>query len=119
MFWNKKFVSYQLGIAGVVSLVLLLAVAFNVEADTVQVTGGQTSVLLDTDALSNFGLDVAGYSNVVTPGDLGPDSVAFEIEPRTGFVFNPTTFLYDSSNFNPFGGKIVHSGVVLLRSNSW
>ena len=86
-------------------LLVMLALPDAVEAQST-VTGGKTSVLLDTDALADFGLDVSGVSpEVITPGDLGPDSVAFEITDET-------TFFYDPLNFTPFGGTIEHRGQV-------
>ncbi len=63
-------------------------------AGVVEVTGGQTSVALDTMTLSDLaGLDLSGVSgDVISPGKL-PDSVAFGINPRDGSL--PTTFAYD------------------------
>lgn len=85
---------------------LIMIVAPNAVPAQSVVTGGQTSVLFDIDALSDFGLDVSGVSQaVMTPGDLGPDSVAFEITEQS-------TFFYEPFDFTSFGGTIEHRGLV-------
>ena len=88
-------------------------------ADTVDLVGGQTSVLLDTAALEDLAsLSLSGVTgDVIVPGNLGPDSVAFGINPRNGNL--PTTFSYDPDDFlNTFSGSIEHSGSVLFNDDT-
>lgn len=84
------------------------------------VTGGQTSVLLDTATLSAAAsLDLSGVSSdVIAPGALGDGSVAFGINARDAMSL-PTTFSYDSSDFlGTFGGTIEHSGSVFFNDGT-
>lgn len=84
------------------------------------VTGGQTSVLLDTATLSAAAsLDLSGVSSdVIAPGNLGAGSVAFGINARDAASL-PTTFSYDSSDFlGTFGGTIEHTGSVFFNSDT-
>lgn len=86
----------------------------------VDVTGGQTSVLLDTATLSSAAsLDLSGVSaDVIAPGNLGDGSVAFGINARDAASL-PTTFSYDSDDFlGSFGGTIEHSGSVFFNSDT-
>jgi len=78
----------------------------------IQVTGGQTSVLLNLDALeAAAGLTLTGASaEVIFPGELGMGSVAFPIAPRDG-VAQPTTFDY-APGLTSFGGTIEHFGTI-------
>ena len=94
------------------ALVFLLGLPLTAQATAIQVEGGQTSVLFGNGALADLGLTITS----VTPhqmGDLGPNSVAFGINPRNaiGDALD-TTFIYDSPNFEPFSGAIEHSGRV-------
>lgn len=82
----------------------------------VEITGGQTSVLLDTALLdSAAGLTLSSVSgDVIAPGNLGADSVAFGINDRDGDL--PTTFAYDPADFlGTFSGTIEHSGSVFFN----
>ncbi|MFK7883939.1 MAG: hypothetical protein AB8F26_07140 [Phycisphaerales bacterium] len=84
------------------------------------VTGGQTSVLLDTATLSAAAsLDLSGVSSdVIAPGSLGDGSVAFGINARDASSL-PTTFSYDSSDFlGTFGGTIEHTGSVFFNAGT-
>ncbi len=83
------------------------------------VTGGQTSVLLDTATLSAAAsLDLSGVSADVGGGNLGDGSVAFGINPRDAASL-PTTFSYDSSDFlGTFGGTIEHTGSVFFNNGT-
>lgn len=102
---------------GLTALGLMTATAAN--AGSVQVAGGQTSVLLDTSALSAAAsLNLSGVSEqVIAPGSLGDGSVAFGINGRGDA--NPTTFAYDPSNFlGSFGGTIEHTGSVFFNDNA-
>jgi len=84
----------------------------------VDVTGGQTSVLLDTTTLSAAAsLDLSGVSgDVISPGTL-PGSVAFGINSRTDSP--ATTFSYDPSDFlGTFSGTIEHMGSVFFNSDT-
>ncbi len=101
------------------ALVVGLAVAGATGAQ-VDVTGGQTSVLLDTATLSSAAsLDLSGVSGpVIAPGNLGANSVAFPINARDAASL-PTTFSYDPSDFlGTFGGTIEHEGSVLFNSDT-
>jgi hypothetical protein len=85
------------------------------------VVGGQTSVLLDTELLeSAAGLTLSGISDdVIAPGNLGADSVAFGINSRSATApLLPTTFTYDSDAFAPFSGTIEHLGSVLFNDDA-
>ena len=99
------------------ALALLLSLPLTAHATTVQVEGGQTSVLFGNGALETLGLCITS----VTPnqmGDLGPNSVAFGINPRNaiGDAID-TTFIYDSPSFAPFSGAIEHSGRVQFNDS--
>lgn len=86
----------------------------------VDVTGGQTNVLLDTATLSAAAsLDLSGVSGpVIAPGNLGADSVAFPINARDAASL-PTTFSYDPMDFlGSFSGTIEHIGSVLFNSDT-
>ena len=79
-----------------VKLVAILAVAvapLSVQAETVSlVEGGQTSVLFGNGALDSLGLDIADIvDGTISPGSLGPLSVAFPINLRDDATA-PTTF---------------------------
>jgi hypothetical protein len=98
------------------ALVFLLSLPLTAQATAIQVEGGQTSVLFGNGALESLGLTITS----VTPhqmGDLGPNSVAFGINPRNaiGDALD-TTFIYDSPDFAPFSGAIEHSGRVQFDS---
>lgn len=89
-------------------------------AGLVEINSGQTSVLLDTATLSSAaGLDLSSVSSeVIAPGSLGPDSVAFGINARDAASL-PTTFAYDPSDFlNTFSGTIEHTGSVFFNSDA-
>lgn len=104
----------------IASAAALLACTAGAHAGVAEVTGGQTSVLLDTGTLSSAAsLDLSGVSpDVNAPGDLGPDSVAFGINPRDA-VSLPTTFTYDPGDFlGSFAGTIEHTGSVLFNADS-
>ena len=90
-----------------------------VQAQTVDVVGGATSVALDTDTLSAAaGLDLSGVSgDVIVPGTL-PDSVAFGINSRDAASL-PTTFSYDPADFlGTFSGTIEHTGSVFFNMDT-
>ncbi|MGE3180167.1 MAG: PEP-CTERM sorting domain-containing protein [Phycisphaerae bacterium] len=85
----------------------------------VDITGGQTSVALDTATLSAAAsLDLSGVSgDVISPGAL-PNSVAFGINPRDAATL-PTTFSYDDADFlGTFSGTIEHTGSVFFNSDA-
>ena len=81
-------------------------------AQDFNVTGGQTSVLLDTATLSSAAsLDLSSVSpDVIAPGELGMNSVAFGIN-------TPSTFAYDAG-LADFSGSIEHSGSVFFNADS-
>lgn len=96
------------------AIALLLAATPLLVAQNTDVTGGQTSVLLDTDLLSTVGLDLSGVSDDVGMGNLGDASVAFDINPRDA-VSQPTTFSYTVGDFAPFEGTVEHTGSVFFN----
>jgi len=102
-----------LSIAGTLALVAGAA-----SGEMFDVTGGQTSVLLDTDTLSTAAsLDLSSVSaDVIAPGEIGPNSVAFGINSRTASML-PTTFSYDAG-LTDFSGTIEHTGSVFFNSDS-
>lgn len=100
-------------------VVVALSATGSTFAQPVDVTGGQTSVLLDTATLSAAaGLDLSGVSaDVIAPGEID-GSVAFGINSRDAASL-PTTFSYDPSDFlGSFSGTIEHSGSVFFNSDS-
>ncbi len=95
---------------------LALLSAIPALADTVEVTGGMTSVALNSDLLASLGLSIGSLSDeVINPGSL-PGSVAFPINPRDAAApALPTTFTYDPADFlGTFAGTIEHSGVIFF-----
>lgn len=110
----KKNVVMTLAVA-----LLFVASAETTSAQKVDVVGGQTNVLLDTQTLENAAnLVISSTAGpVIAPGDLGAASVAFPINSRTGSL--PTTFSYDPDNFlGDFSGTIEHSGSVLFNTDA-
>ncbi|MEO1584384.1 MAG: hypothetical protein AAFR96_07425 [Planctomycetota bacterium] len=103
------------------SVAAVILGAFAVPASgQVDVTGGQTNVLLDTDTLSAAAsLDLSSVSGpVIAPGNLGAASVAFPINARDAASL-PTTFSYDPADFlGSFGGTIEHEGSVLFNNDT-
>lgn len=98
---------------------LILASACGIaQAQDFDVTGGMTSVLLDTDTLSSAAsLDLSSVSaDVMAPGELGDSSVAFGINARDAAML-PTTFSYDAG-LSSFAGSIEHTGSVFFNSDS-
>lgn len=95
-----------------------LGVAAAASAQTIDVIGGQTSVLLDTATLSSAAsLDLSSVSSdVIAPGSLGADSVAFGINPRDAMML-PTTFSY-TEGLGSFSGSIEHTGSVFFNMDS-
>jgi hypothetical protein len=88
-------------------------------AEIVGVVGGQTSVLLDLELIGSVtDLELMGASGgVITPGNLGPDSVAFAItSPDAGAV--GSDFQYDSDDFiATFSGTIAHRGTITFNDS--
>lgn len=96
---------------------ILVSSASMVSAQQRFVDGGQTSVLLDTATLSSVGLDLSGVSSdVIVPGELGADSVAFGVNSRTDTP--ATTFAYEIFDLAPFSGTIEHLGSVFFNANT-
>lgn len=93
------------------------AIANSANAQSFEVIGGQTNVLLDAQLLSAAaGLNLFGVTGpTIAPGDLGPDSVAFPINPRNGSL--PTTFSY-TEGLASFSGAIEHAGGVQFNSGA-
>jgi hypothetical protein len=99
------------------AVVILTSCTSLVSAQQRFVDGGQTSVLLDTATLSSVGLDLSGVSSdVIVPGELGDDSVAFNVNSRTDTP--ATTFAYEIFDLTPFTGTIEHMGSVFFDLNS-
>lgn len=100
-------------------LVAILAVAvvpLSAQAELVSVVeDGDTSVLFGNGALASLGLGIAGVDDdTQVPGDLGPFSVAFDINDRDEVL--PTSFSYQDGDFlGTFSGTIEHSGEVDLE----
>ncbi len=95
------------------------ALAFAAGASAqIDVIGGQTSVLLDTDTLSAAAsLDLSSVSpDVIAPGSLGDGSVAFGINARDAASL-PTTFSY-APDLASFSGAIEHTGSVFFNMDS-
>ncbi len=90
-------------------------------ANEVDVAGGQTSVVLDTETLAAAAsLELSGVSDaVIVPGTL-EGSVAFPINARdAGDGLLPTTFSYDTGDFlGTFSGTIEHEGSVLFNDDT-
>lgn len=102
-----------------ITTALLLASACGVaQAQEFDVTGGQTSVLLDTDTLSSAAsLALSSVSaDVIAPGELGDSSVAFGMNARDAAML-PTTLAYDAG-LSSFAGSIEHTGSVFFNSDS-
>lgn len=99
------------GIAG-----LVVAGIAGLATGQIDVVGGQTSVLLDTATLSAAAsLNLSGVSGeVIAPGELGPDSVAFGINSRSASNL-PTTFSY-AAGLGSFSGTIEHTGSVFFNN---
>ncbi len=87
-------------------------------AQDFDMTGGQTSVLLDTDTLAAAAsLSLSSVSaDVIAPGELGAASVAFGINARDASML-PTTFSYDAG-LGSFAGSIEHTGSVFFNSDT-
>ncbi len=84
------------------------------DSSAVEVVGGQTNVVLDTDTLAaaaNLTLDFVGGATIV-PGDLpagmGETSAAFPIDAATTLTYTPGDFLNTFSQ----NGTIEHNGTV-------
>jgi hypothetical protein len=104
------------------SVLMVLGLASVAAGAQVDVIGGQTTALLDTATLSSAAnLDLSSVSaDVIVPGNLGADSVAFGINPRDAMnPLLPTTFSYDPADFlNTFGGTIEHLGSVFFNTDT-
>lgn len=99
---------------------LVLGIALVSPAHAALIVSGQTNVLLDTALLATVGLNLTGVAGpVIVPGDLGPGSVAFPINPRNAVApALPTTFAYTPGTIAPFSGTIEHSGSVIFNGNT-
>ena len=89
-------------------------------AELVAVVGGQTNVLLDFATIAGAtGLEFDRVSDgVITPGNLGADSVAFGIT-STASASLPTTFNYDTTDFfGSFAGTIEHRGSISFTGSA-
>lgn len=102
----------------VTTAVGVLALSAAASAQTFDIIGGQTSVLLDTDTLSSAAsLNLSSVSpDVIAPGALGDGSVAFGINPRDAASL-PTTFSY-TEGLASFGGTIEHTGSVFFNADA-
>ncbi len=103
---------------GALAALATLAAAADATAVPVTVVGGETRVVLDTDALAANGLELAGVTPAV---DLGGG-------PGVGFAINgqdvppgarPTTFTYDTDDpLGTLAGAIEHTGSVLFNDEA-
>lgn len=109
------------GVAALALGVAMLGAAAPATAAAV-VTGGQTSVLLDTKLLAEAAsLELSGVSDdTIVPGALGDGSVAFAINPPDAHPpAKPTTFGYDPKDpLATLGGAIEHSGSVFFNDGT-
>ncbi len=90
-------------------------------ATLAELDGGETSVLLDADTLASVGLTISSVSpDVIVPGNLGAESVAFAINSRSAAPpLLPTTFSYDPADFlGTFSGTIEHQGSVFFNGDT-
>lgn len=98
----------------------LAAVALPPPADAlpVKVVGGETRVVLDTDALAENGLDLAGVTPAVDTA--GGPGVGFAINGQhVPLGARPTTFAYDTDDpLNTLSGAIEHTGSVLFNDEA-
>lgn len=88
-------------------------------AQPVELVGGLTSILLDTETLAvEAGLKVTEVGpRVITPGNLGPDSIGFVITPPVAGTL-PTTFSYTFGDFlDTFAGEINHRGIIVFNES--
>ncbi|MFO0916107.1 MAG: PEP-CTERM sorting domain-containing protein [Pirellulales bacterium] len=99
-----------------VAAICLMAVSQS-NAQSVPVTGGMTSVQLNTNLLGQLGLSIGGVSDdVIVPGSL-PNSVGFPINPRNAASpALPTTFIYTAGTLSPFSGALQHTGSIFFAS---
>lgn len=100
------------------SLLVILAscMATVAHAQTSFVTGGETSVALDTGTLASAAsLTFSSVSNDVTGGSAG--ALLFGINARDAASL-PTTFSYASGSFSTFAGTIEHSGSVFFNNDT-
>lgn len=100
-----------------IALLLAGGVTTGASAGFVQTVGGQTNVLLNLSLLqAAANLTLTGVSDgVITPGNLGPGSVAFVITPPTS-ADRPSSFRYDPSDFfGTFTGSINHRGSITFN----
>ena len=101
------------------TIAAVLLTAASVNAQVVEVVGGQTNVALDFATLESAANLVLSSvtSDVINPGTLA-DSVAFPINARDAASL-ATTFSYDPSDFpGTFSGAIEHTGSVLFNADS-
>ena len=96
-----------------------LSIGSVASAEFVGIVGGQTSVLLDLELIASVtDLDLTGVSGgVITPGNLGADSVAFAItSPYAGAA--GSDFMYDTDDFfGSFSGTIAHRGTITFNDS--
>jgi len=96
-----------------------LSIGSVASAEFVGIVGGQTSVLLDLELIASVtDLDLTGVSGgVITPGNLGADSVAFAItSPYAGA--SGSDFMYDTDDFfGSFSGTIAHRGTLTFNDS--
>ena len=102
------------------AVIAAMGVASFATAQEFDLIGGQTNVVLNTDALASAAsLELSGTAGpVIAPGELpagmGETSVAFPINARNGSL--PTSFSFDGG-LTAFSGTIEHSGSVLFNMN--
>jgi hypothetical protein len=109
------------GIAALALAAVTVGAAAPAAAKSVEVIGGQTSVLLDTETLASAAsLALSGVSDdTIVPGALGEGSVAFAINGRNAREGLPTTFAYDPRDpLNTLEGAIEHTGSVFFNDGT-
>lgn len=99
------------------ALATIVALASPALAQPAAISGGSTTVALDTTTLSSVGLNVTGApgaDGVINLPAGTTSAVAFNINPRDAATL-PTTFRYTPGSFptgGTFSGTIEHTGLV-------
>jgi len=91
-----------------------LGLCANAVAAPIAVTGGNTFVQIDVNAMRALGLSiesVSGADLLSMPGFIGLPMNSQEADPATTFVF-------DSENFSPSSGEIEHTGIITFNGDN-
>ena len=91
-----------------------LGLCANAVAAPIAVTGGNTFVQIDVNAMRALGLSiesVSGADLLSMPGFIGLPMNSQEADPATTFVFG-------SENFSPSSGEIEHTGIITFNGDN-